>query len=152
MKGGVTSMNTKATIAVVAVVALIIGFGGGYYVRGTMTPARGVRGGAFAQGQNGAARFGANGQRPVTGTISNITDGHMTVQSQDGSSHAVIIDSNTQYRKTDSATAADFPQGTNVMVIGNQNPDGSVTATSIQTAPQRPQGSGASQSSTAPAQ
>jgi hypothetical protein len=141
-------MNTKQLIPIITIASLVVGGGIGYYVKGATTPARSANRGQFTQGQN-ANRFG-NGQRPVTGTISAITNNHATVQSQDGSSHAVIIDSNTQYRKTDSAQASDFPAGTNVMVVGTQNPDGSVTASSIQTAPQRPEGSGTPQASTAP--
>lgn len=143
-------MNTKSTIAIAAVVALIVGFGAGYYAKGAMAPQRGARGAGFAQGQAGAAggRFaGANGQgRPVTGTIDSISADHMTVKSQDGSTHAVLIDNNTQYKKTADATQADFAQGASVMVIGKQNPDGSITATNIQTAPERP-----TQPSTSPA-
>ncbi|HSX24529.1 MAG TPA: DUF5666 domain-containing protein [Candidatus Andersenbacteria bacterium] len=139
-------MNTKATIATSTIIALVIGFGAGYYLKGTMTPVRGARGGAFAQGGANAGRFGANGQRPVVGTIQSITADHMTVQSMDGSTHAVLIDNNTQYRKTTDATQSDFTQGTSVMVVGTQNPDGSITATNIQTAPQRP-----TQSSPSPA-
>lgn len=130
-------MNTKSLVAVVSVVAIITGFGAGYYAKGAMTPQRGSRT-AFAQGGANAGRFGANGQRPVAGTIDSIASDHMTVKSQDGSTHAVLIDNTTQYKKTTDATQADFAQGASVMVIGKQNPDGSITATNIQTAPERP--------------
>ncbi|MCE9642970.1 MAG: DUF5666 domain-containing protein [Candidatus Andersenbacteria bacterium] len=135
-------MNTKATIIIAVVLALIVGFGGGYYVRGAMRPQGVSRNAIFTPGQGGATgtRFGgANAQgRPVEGTIDSITSDHMTVKSPDGSTHAVLIDNTTQYKKTTDATQADFTQGTSVMVIGKQNPDGSITASSIQTAPQRP--------------
>lgn len=140
-------MNTKAMLLLTAIIALAVGFGTGYYAKGAMTPQRGVR---FAQGQAGAqvGRFGANGQRPVTGTIQSISATSMTVQSPDGSTHAVLLDNNTQYKKTADATQTDFAQGAQVMVVGTSNPDGSVTAASVQTAPQRP----ASQSPTPAAQ
>ena len=133
-------MNTKATIVISAALALVIGFGAGFYAKGAMTPQRGAR---FAQGQAGAqaGRFGANGQRPVTGTIQSISSTNMTVQSPDGSTHAVLLNNNTQYKKTADATQTDFAQGAQVMIVGTSNPDGSVTATSVQTAPQRPAGS-----------
>ena len=130
-------MNTKAMVAITAIIALVVGFGAGFYAKGAMTPQRGAR---FAQGQAGApaGRFGANGQRPVTGTIQSISATSMTVQSPDGSTHAVLLDNNTQYKKTADATQTDFAQGAQVMVVGTSNPDGSVTAASVQTAPQRP--------------
>src|SRR5690242_4758765 len=120
-------MNTKTTIALVAIIAVLIGFGGGYATRGSMRTIQPGRGQGFGQG----SRFGTNGQgRPVVGTIDTMAADHMTVKSADGSTHAILIDSNTQYHKTVSAIQSDFAQGVSILVIGKQNPDGSITAAS----------------------
>ena len=119
---------------IVGVVALIIGLAGGYFGGQALTPKRpagGARGGAT----NGQFRQGANGQRNTFGQIQDISADRLTLKARDGSSQIVLLTSDTTFEKTVPATQGDFQSGASVVINGKANPDGSVTATSVQTAP-----------------
>lgn len=139
-------MNSKTTLAMAGIVCLVAGFGGGYYARGLIRPARIP--GQFANrtgqpGQNNAFRNGllggANG-RPIAGSIQTVGNGSLTIKTPDGSSRVVLLTSDTTFNKMIEGSAADFTTGTQVIVTGQEGTDGSVTATSIQAAPNNPPG------------
>lgn len=118
---------------VVGVIALIIGLAGGYFGNQTLTPKR-VTGGT-RNGANGQFRQGFNGQRNSFGEIQDIDTDKLTLKTRDGSSQIILLTPDTTYEKTTPATQGDFQAGTSVVINGKANPDGSVTATSVQTAP-----------------
>ncbi len=158
-------MKSKNTLTIVAVVLIIVAAVGGFFVgmqyQKSQTGAafRQFGGGNFAGGANSGngtfVRRGANGGTqtftPVRGQILSLGSGTMTVKEQDGSTKIVVLGSNTTFVQSQTASLSDLKQGDTVMVVGNQNSDGSVTATDVQINPQglgRPSGG----TGTAPAQ
>ncbi|MBI1833481.1 MAG: hypothetical protein HYR90_01520 [Candidatus Andersenbacteria bacterium] len=131
-------MTTKATIATTAIACLIVGGAAGYFGGTKLSGAQpGPRPGMMG---NFRGMPGANGQMSgggrVTGAVQSVTDGRITVQTPDNSSHIVLVNSSTAYQKMTSGSASDVTSGTQVIVTGQQNPDGSTTATSIQIVPE----------------
>jgi len=74
---------------------------------------------------------GNSGFRPVNGDIINADDKSITVKMTDGSSKIIFFSDKTTINKSTVASTADLKTGEKVMVIGQQNADGSVTATNI---------------------
>ena len=138
-------MKNKNTLTIVAVVLIIVAAVGGFFVG--MQYQRSQTGAAFRQfggganGGNGAfVRRGANGGTqtftPVRGQVLSLGSGTMTVKEQNGSTRIVVLGSNTSYSQSQAASISALKQGDTVMVVGNQNSDGSVTATDVQINPQ----------------
>ncbi|OGY35209.1 MAG: hypothetical protein A3D99_00875 [Candidatus Andersenbacteria bacterium RIFCSPHIGHO2_12_FULL_45_11] len=134
-------MTTKATIAATAIICLLIGGAGGYFGRGLMRQNR-----AFGPTGNFQGRSGQNGQMPgglpagqaggrVIGQVQSIADGRLTVKTPNNSSKIVLVNSTTTYQKMTNGSSEDVTTGTQVLIMGQQNPDGSTTATSIQIIP-----------------
>jgi len=129
-------MKNNLIIAAVAALVLggVVGFLGGIQYQKSQRP---NFAGAANRGGQFAGRFGdANGaNRPVTGQIISADDKSITVKMQDGSSKIVILSTNTTINKQATGSTSDLKTGTNVMVLGTTNSDGSVTAQSVQLNP-----------------
>jgi len=148
--------NAKVIVPIILVlVGLGAGFFGGYQYRNYVLRKRatGAAGtGNFQRftgtrtGQNGGMRGGA-----VIGSILSADAKSITVKLSDGSSKIVLFSTSTTYSNTVTATQTDLKIGSNVMVFGAANSDGSVTASTIQINPEsfRPQGSPAPSASPA---
>lgn len=143
----------KNNLIIGVIIALVIGGAVGFF--GGMTYQKNQRpnfatfnagGGNFSGGpggQNGQFRtggargFGANGaNRPTVGEIISSDDKSITVKLQDGSSKIVVLTDKTSINKAAEGTRDDLKTGTNVLVIGTSNSDGSQTATNIQLNPE----------------
>jgi hypothetical protein len=148
--------NTKVIVPIILVlVGLGAGFFGGYQYRnyrltqtraGFTTGGTGGTSGTFQRftGTRTATGTGARaGGGAVTGSILSIDTNSMTVKMADGSTKIVILSGSTTYSNTAAASQSDLTTGSNVMVLGTSNSDGSVTATNVQINPQfaRPAGS-----------
>jgi hypothetical protein len=136
--------NYTITI-LIAVIALGLGFGGGIFYQKSKTP-NFNRNGQFqmgniqkSNGQNGPSqgtgarnsmRFGG-----VGGEIISVDDKSITVKMNDGSSKIVLFSDKTQINKSTQGSTADLKSGETVMVMGDSNPDGSITAQNIQLNP-----------------
>lgn len=128
-----------------ALIALIVGGAGGYFAGvhqgnasrqfGMRVPGSGQFGGPGGAGATGR-RSGMGGF--TAGEILSMDNQSVTVKAMDGSSKIVFFSTSTQVMKSASGSTADLQIGTNVMVTGATNPDGSVTATSIQVRPGLP--------------
>lgn len=120
---------------VIMILVLIIVAGGAFlagtkYQQSKAPSSRQFNGtGSRNGGQNGV------GFRPVSGQIINADDKSITVKLQDGSSRIVILSAKTTINKAAEATKADLKTGETVLVVGQQNTDGSVTAQNIQLNP-----------------
>ena len=130
-------MKNNLIIAAVAALVLggVVGFLGGMQYKKSKRPSfagAANRGGQFA-GRFGAGANAAN--RPVTGQIISADDKSITVKMQDGSSKIVILSTSTTINKQATGSTSDLKTGTNVMVLGTTNSDGSVTAQSVQLNP-----------------
>lgn len=136
--------NNQWIITIIAVIIVGVGgfFGGMQYQKSQRSSAFA----GFAGGQGGQFRRfgGANGQagntRPVTGQILNVDSNSITVKMPDGSSKIVLLSGTTPIMEATSASAQALTPGKNVMVLGNANSDGSITATNIQIRPAGPRG------------
>ena len=153
-------MNNKQIITtiVIAVVVGAAGFFGGYKYAQSKTPAS--RAGQFAAaGRTGAA--GAAGARRInagggftSGQIISADSKSITVQlPNNGGSKIVFYAPSTQINKPTTVDASQLTTGSNVIVTGTANSDGSITAQNIQIRPAGQPGfggPGGGQSSTTP--
>lgn len=122
-----------------AVVIAAVCFYGGYAYAGTKTSARGmVRAGLYSS--NATSTRSMRGGNAFSGgaTVGKILSkdsNSLTVELAAGGSRIVFLGATTPVMKTVAGTVADLQVGTNVMIGGMQNPDGSLTAQSIQIRP-----------------
>lgn len=123
---------------VIAILILIIVAGGTFFAgmkyQQSKQPAflrqlNGQPGQRTGSGQN------RTGFRPVSGEIVSSDTNSITVKLQDGSSKIVILSDKTEINKAATGSKEDLKKGERVMVIGQDNTDGSVTAQSIQLNP-----------------
>ena len=132
------------TSVIVCVVIAGISFWGGmkYDASRASTNQTANRGGLGQFNQNGGARGqgmrgGINGGA-VSGEILSVDATSMTIKLRDGGSKIVLFSPSSKVEKTVDGTTADVVVGKSVMVTGTANPDGSVSATSIQMRPAFP--------------
>lgn len=90
-----------------------------------------------APGQGLGARFqGAAGQAGMTfGQIDGIDGNTLTVTDRDGNAVMVEVADTTLIEKNASVSVSDLVVGDTVIISGNPNDDGSITARSVQVAP-----------------
>ncbi len=132
-------MNNSVLITII--VALIVGAGafyGGMKYQQSKRAATFTRQFGTGQGQNGAGnqqnRFRAGGGQ-VFGDIISKDDKSITVKLADGSSKIVLFSDTTAINRASQGTKDDLKEGEKVVVFGNANSDGSVTAQNIQLNP-----------------
>jgi hypothetical protein len=150
-------MNSTITAALVAVIALLGGFYGGFKYEsgqvvasaannaakastGTGTGAgtgsgRTFTGGNFAGGAGGGAGGGAFGGRGGLGTITNLTSTGFTLHSANGTDTKVTFASNATVRKTVDGALSDLTDNETVTVTGTRDSSGNLTATTITIVP-----------------
>ncbi|MFA5991303.1 MAG: DUF5666 domain-containing protein [Candidatus Doudnabacteria bacterium] len=143
-------MNKKH-IGIVAVI-VIVAAGGGFF--GGMKYAQSkssIKPGSFAAGQGRTGMFqqgngGSNvarrtnsGGQFVNGQVLSKDEKSVTVKVGDTGSKIIFYSSSTSIGKTTSGTAEDIAVGSEVMVSGTSNSDGSITAQNIQIRPNTPQ-------------
>jgi hypothetical protein len=132
----------QQTIIITAVVAVLMA-GGGFFAGMQYQKMQRSNFAQFANGQGGPGgqnrRFGGNGQNgniaPVRGQITSSDSGSITVKMTDGSSKIVVLSGATTISESATASAQALQPGKEVMVIGQTNSDGSVTAQNVQLNP-----------------
>ncbi len=131
-------MSINKTVVGTAVVALVIGIGVGYAGANTLhssvqqTASRNLISGASGGIFNGTR--GGTG-RPLSGVIAAKDSGSITVNTNDGSSHVVLITPATDISKSVNGSMSDISIGSVVIVSGTTNSDGSISAKLIQLRP-----------------
>jgi len=141
-------MQSKHIIPIIIGVLAVAGgafYGGTVYAkRGPAAQAaanRQFNGAAFRTGANGAAgqagqmRGGAGAAGLTAGEVLSKDDTSITVKLQDGGSKIVFYSASTTVSTISQGSMNDVTPGTNVMVGGSANQDGSVMARSIQIRP-----------------
>lgn len=130
--------NDIILIIILVVVVGVVAFVGGvqfqkYQQRSGFARQFGGQGG-MRNGQ-GQSQPNRQGFRPVNGEIISSDDKSITVKLQDGSSKIVLVSDKTTINKAQEGTKDDLKTGEKVMVVGQENADGSVTAQNIQLNP-----------------
>lgn len=139
--------NINKLLPTILVVSLILDgimfFGGYKYAQAKTTSAKGS-GNYQAAGANGNFRQGGaggtRGARAGAGMMGGFVSGDilskdvtsLTVKMRDGSSKIILISGTTKVMKSVAGTTDDLQVGSTVMVTGDTNTDGSVTAQSLQ--------------------
>jgi hypothetical protein len=127
----------KVPIAVIIIAVLLVGAGafyGGMRFEQSKTAnvrnqySRNVSG---AEGRGGQ-RFAQAGVRPVSGKIIHRDESSITVELQDGSSKIILVTDQSSINKTEAGSKADLKDGEEVVIFGQENSDGSITAQNIQ--------------------
>jgi hypothetical protein len=142
----------KKTLLSVLIVAVVVG-GGAFY--GGMKYGQSTRL-SFARQNFGGQQMGANmgglaggrsqrGSGFASGEIIAKDEKSITVKLPDGGSKIVFYSNTTEIGKFVNGTAGDLTVGKSVIVSGTANPDGSVTAQSVQIRPLTPVSPGPSQ-------
>jgi hypothetical protein len=139
--------------SLIITIVLVVAIGAGAFYGGMLYGQQSRRS-AFAGQFGGAGGFGgtqrtgggrAGGSRPVNGDIIASDSNSITVKLADGSSKIVIVSDTTSINKASQATKADLITGQKVMVFGQANSDGSITAQSIQLNPMQRLGGNSNQ-------
>jgi hypothetical protein len=127
-------MKKKYLVHVIWLAVAIIAFAGGmYYGKTTASSSLAGRAGSFASSTRGGfGGRGGNGGGFVTGQIVSKDAQSLTVRLPNGNSEIVFYSSSTSVIKPSPASVSDLTAGTNVVIGGTQNSDGSVTAQTIQ--------------------
>jgi len=133
----------KKMITLLVVVAVVIGglafYAGDAYAAHKTTGVSTSAYGQFAAGAGGrggrTGGAGAFGGGFSGGQVISKDATSITVQGRDGSSKIVFYTSSTPIMKTASGTISDVSVGSNIVVTGTPNSDGSITAQSIQLRP-----------------
>lgn len=128
-------MNNK-TIGT-AIIALIIGFGAGYFMHPASVAPQ-TPGGTFAEGgvpYGGMMRGGSTGGEVLSGTVAAKDSGSITLNTRDGSSHVILLTPTTSVSKSVAGALTDISVGSTITVFGSSNSDGSISASTIQLRP-----------------
>lgn len=141
-------MQNKKIIASVVVCLAIasLSFWGGmkYGQTKNSSPSFSNRQGSFNQNgfnQNTNSKMGqgmrnGTGGGFTSGEIISKDDKSMTIKLRDGGSKIIFFTDSTKVEKTVDGVTSDISVGKQVMITGTTNPDGSVSATSVQMRPE----------------
>lgn len=123
---------------IITILLVIIVSGGSFFAGMKYQQSRrSAAGRQFGAGQLGIRTGLTNRQnfRPVNGEIISSDDKSITVKLTDGSSKIVLFNDKTTINKATDATKDDLKVGGKVMATGQENPDGSISAQTIQINP-----------------
>jgi len=130
-------MNNKIIIIIAGLIVVVLAFFSGMkYAESKGPVSRGPGGTFFAQtgGGRGGIRNGMGGGF-VNGEIIAKDTTSITVKMRDGSTKIVFVSNTTPVMKAASGSLSDLLIGEDVTTTGTVNPDGSVTASSVQIRP-----------------
>lgn len=128
----------KYLVHIIWVIVAVVAFVGGMYYGKSTVPATG-RGNFAGFASSTRAGFGGRGAGAaggfVVGQVSALGTDSITVQLANGNSQVIFYSSSTPVTEPTEVSPSTLTTGTNVMVGGTQNSDGSFTAETIQVRP-----------------
>jgi hypothetical protein len=131
----------KYKVHIIWLVIALVALGGGFFWgKATTAASHGTLAGAYGSSTRRLAGGAAAGGLAV-GQITTMGSSSITLQLANGNSEVVFYTSSTPVSKPTTVSANTLSVGTNVMVAGTSNSDGSVTAQTIQVRPAAPGGS-----------
>jgi hypothetical protein len=126
----------KYSVHIIWAVVAVVVFAGGYFYGKSTAPSLGGNGGTgFNSSTRGAAfagRGGGAGGGFTAGTITAMDSSSITLQLPNGNSEVVFYSNSTTVSKPTDVPISTLAVGSNVMVGGSANSDGSLTASTIQ--------------------
>ena len=127
-------MSKKIIWGIVGIVVLVgVFFGGFSYGKSQSANSTNTTGSAFAGARTrGAGGFGGGA---TIGQILSADSTSITVGLASGGSKIIFLDKTTPITKQVNGSMSDLVVGTNVMVTGTANTDGSITAQSVRITP-----------------
>ena len=133
-------MKTITKIIIGAILVAVVFFYAGLKYSQNHSPVASATGRTAFAGRAGATGTGARAGGAgfgggVLGTILSVDPEGLTVTVSGGGSKIIFVATSTSYMTTTAGSASDLNVGDNVMVTGSTNPDGSVTARSIDVRP-----------------
>ncbi len=129
--------ETNTVVAlIVAVILLAVGFGSGmaYGKKNGGQQGFGARSGQMMNGRAGMRAGQDTGM--ATGEVMSKDASSFVVKMQNGSTKIILTTASTTVSKMTEGSVSDFVNGTAVMVIGQNNADGSITAKQVQIRPE----------------
>lgn len=117
------------------VVAIAVGVGGFFYGKSTAAVSRTGVAGVGVYGSSTRRLAGGAGGGFTSGQISAMDSTSITLQLANGNSEVVFYSSSTPISEPTTVSPSALKVGTNVMVGGSANSDGSLTAQTIQVRP-----------------
>jgi pectate lyase len=131
-------MKINKQIIVSSLISIIVAGGIGYYVGShRVSTASNMRQGMMGQaglGARGGFARGASGGM-VNGSVVSLTDNVLTLKARDGGSRVILFTAGTKVTKSVDGARTDVKDGVNVVILGTQNTDGSITAETVQIRP-----------------
>jgi hypothetical protein len=125
-------------------VALIIGFGIGILVQRSHSPFSQTRAknGQFQMGDRdsnsktignnqGSLNGGPSGQNNASGEVTKIDDSSITIKTPNGGSKLIMISDSTTYKQLADSDKSKLQVGSQVIIDGESNSDGSITGKTI---------------------
>ena len=127
-------MNKITTIIIGLILIVVSFYGGTRYAQSktNTSSASTVRNSQFA---TRGTRFNSGAGGFATGEIISKDDKSITLKIRDGGSKIIFVSSGTSVTKSVSGKIEDLKIGENIMVQGQNNSDGSITAESLQIRP-----------------
>jgi hypothetical protein len=136
-------MKSKQTAIFVVIALAVAGgafYGGLQYAKASAKTGQTRQFGAMqGQGLRGTGQPGAPGGRNAggfaSGQVLSKDSSSLTVKLRDGGSKIVFYSASTTVSKTTDGSMDDVTQDSDVMITGTPNPDGSITAQTVQLRP-----------------
>ncbi len=127
-------MNKNIIIVIGLVLIGAAFYGGIKYSQYSVANMRQARTGQFANVLGARGGMGGRGMGGgfTMGEILSQDAQSLTLKMQDGGSVIAFITASTTVMKTSTGSKSDLAVGTNVTITGSKNPDGSISASSIQ--------------------
>ena len=126
----ITTTKQKISVLVVVMALMAVSFyGGTIYTKKTLS-ATGLPNGSLMTRGNRGPSMRTNGG--LMGEIIAKDATSLTIKGRDGSSHFAFFGTSTPVFKSITGSNADLSVGTEVMIVGKPNADGSVNAQSVQ--------------------